>query len=379
MPWATAKFLARLEQKNIVPRTQHACRILCALALCLPLLACLAWAEPAAPDSSDSSLAPAAPAPSVPPVPPAPPVPPVPPVPWTELEAGLEYAEFDRGDATRSTLVLLRFDPAIFTFVIHSISEEGGLPLTLRQWADKHKLVAAINASMYLPDGRTSTGYMRHHRHLNSKRIVGRFGAFFVGQLYREAEAGEQGENIVPIPPHDASPNANLLDKDSDPWEEELPKYVSVVQNYRIINSQRRVLWSPGGPLYSISAVGKDGAGKILFIHCREPIEAYTFATLLLDLPIDIRTVMYVEGGAQAGLLINTSRYARLWAGRSPMDFLVTGNINAPLPNILGVVRTAQAKAPLPRPAFLTAPPKNFVGPPKEQAPAKPSEAGVPQ
>lgn len=276
-------------------------------------------------------------------------------IPWTVLEKGMEYAEFDRGDSTNSTLVCLRFDPEIFTFRVHSISAEGGFALTLRQWADKHKLVAAINASMYLPDGRTSTGYMRHHEHLNSKRIVGRFGAFFVAQLYQPAEG--------------ASPSATLLDKDIDPWEEELPKYVSVVQNYRMINAQRRVLWSPGGPLYSISAVGKDGAGNILFMHCREPIEAYTFATLLLDLPIDIRTVMYVEGGAQAGLLVNTSKYARLWAGRSPMDFLVTGNINAPLPNILGVVRSDQVAPAPPRP--MVAPPESFIGPPKpEQQPA---------
>lgn len=257
------------------------------------------------------------------------------PIPWTELEAGLEYAEFDRGDESKSTIVLLRFNPAFFTFRLHSISEEGGQAQTLRQWADKHSLVAAINASMYLPDGRTSTGYMRHHEHVNSKRVVGRFGAFFVAQLYHPE--GEQ------------SPSATLLDKDMDPWETELPKYVSVVQNYRMINAQRRVLWSGGGPLYSISAVGKDGAGNILFIHCREPIEAYTFATLLLALPIDVRTVMYVEGGAQAGLLVNTSKYARAWAGRSPVDFLITGNINAPLPNILGVVRGSQ-KSPEPSP-----------------------------
>lgn len=278
------------------------------------------------------------------------------PLAWTELEQGLEYAEFDRGDATKSTLVCLRFNPAIFTFRVHSISEEGGFPLTLRQWADKHKLVAAINASMYLPDGRTSTGYMRHHEHLNSKRVVGRFGAFFVAQLYQSDAGG--------------SPSVTLLDKDLDPWEEELPKYVSVVQNYRMINAQRRVLWSPGGPLYSISAVGKDGAGNILFIHCREPIEAYTFATLLLELPIDIRTVMYVEGGAQAGLLVNTSKYARLWAGRSPMDFLVTGNINAPLPNILGVIRSEQAAPPPPKPAPQAEP---FVGPPKTAQQPAPS------
>lgn len=306
-------------------------------------------------------------------------------IPWTELETGLEYAEFDRNDETKSTIVLLRFNPAHFTFQVHSISEEGGLPLTLRQWANKHPLVAAINASMYLPDGRTSTGYMRRHDHVNSKRVVGRFGAFFVAQLYQPnpsdtttqlpppattqplAPSSQSNQAPPPAPMAPAiSPSATLLDKDIDPWEAELPKYVSVVQNYRMINAQRRVLWSPGGPLYSISAVGKDGAGNILFIHCREPIEAYAFATMLLALPIDVRTVMYVEGGAQAGLLVNTSKYTRAWAGRSPMDFLITGNINAPLPNIIGVVRGVQ-----PAPADKTTAP--IVSPPVSPKPEPPT------
>lgn len=327
-------------------------------------------------------------------------------IPWTELETGLEYAEFDRKDESKSTIVLLRFNPAYFTFQVHSISEQGGAPLTLRQWADKHSLVAAINASMYLTDGRTSTGYMRRHNHVNSKRVVGRFGAFFVAQLYQSlqpaqpvlaAQTAQPSQSAQPnkvVQPANAdtislatqpsqitqspqtiSPSATLLDKDIDPWEEELPKYVSVVQNYRMINAQRRVLWSPGGPLYSISAVGKDGAGNILFIHCREPIEAYVFSTLLLELPIDVRTVMYVEGGAQAGLLVNTSKYARAWAGRSPMDFLITGNINAPLPNVIGVVRGVQ-----PAPADKTTAP--IVSPPvspKPEPPTTPQTSPPPQ
>lgn len=242
--------------------------------------------------------------------------------PWTSLEEGLEYAEFDSQDENNAKVVVLRFDPAHFIFSLHTISEEGGPPLTLRQWADRHRLVAGINASMYLPDGKTSTGYMRNGEHVNNGRIAGRFGAVFV--------AGPDGDDLPP---------AAILDRDADSWEALLPRYRVAVQNYRMINSQRRILWSPGGPLYSISAVGQDGKGNILFLHCREPIEAYSFASLLLHLPVDIRTVMYVEGGAQAGLLINTGPYSRTWEGRPRTGFLVTGNVNTALPNILGVSR----------------------------------------
>ena len=95
--------------------------------------------------------------------------------PWTTLEPGLEYAEFDSGDESNAKVVALRFDPARFVFSLHTTSEEGGSALTLRQWADKYKLVAGINASMYLPDGSTSTGYMRNGGHVNNGRIAGRF------------------------------------------------------------------------------------------------------------------------------------------------------------------------------------------------------------
>lgn len=244
------------------------------------------------------------------------------PIPWQELERGLEYAEFDRDDQSQSTVVVLRFDPAAFVFSLHMISEGGGGPKTLRQWAEDKDLVAAINASMYLPDGSTSTGFMRNGAHVNNKRMGNRFGVFFVAE------------------PDDPSlPSVFLLDKDTEGWEQCLTRYKVVVQNYRMINAKRNILWSPGGPLYSISAVGQDGSGKMLFIHCREPIDAYSFASLLLHLPLDVRTVMYVEGGAQAGLVLRTQGYSLSWAGRHPADFLVTGNVNAALPNVLGVKR----------------------------------------
>ena len=245
--------------------------------------------------------------------------------PWRELEPGLEYAEFERDDLP-SAVIVLRFDPKFFTFSLHTVSEKGQPLRTLRQWAEENDLVAAINASMYLPDNSTSTGYMRNGAHINNKRLAQRFGAFLVAE-----------------PDDPALPSVALLDKESEGWEQTLARYKVVVQNYRMINAKRNILWSPGGPLYSISAVGQDGKGKMLFIHCREPIEAYSFASQLLHLPLDVRTVMYVEGGAQAGLALRTQGYSLSWAGRHPADFLVTGNVNVALPNVLGVKRRLPA------------------------------------
>ncbi len=238
---------------------------------------------------------------------------------WVSLEPGLQYTEL-KTDTFR--LHVLRIDPAFFSFVLCASGKEKSEQMTLQEWSEKKDLIASINASMYLPDGQTSTGYMRDGEYINNNRMVQRFGAFFVAD-----------------PDDPDLPQATILEKDDDIGKELLPHYRLVIQNYRIINSQRRILWSPGGPLYSISAVAMDGDGNVLFLHSQEPIEAYTFAQQLLHLPIDVRTVMYVEGGGQAGLVIRSHKLSREMQGQNILDFLITGNRAARLPNVLGIRR----------------------------------------
>ncbi|MBQ9406491.1 MAG: phosphodiester glycosidase family protein [Desulfovibrio sp.] len=250
-----------------------------------------------------------------------------PPPGWRNLEPGLQFGEFQLEDRA-ARLTVLRIDPGHFDFVLCARSQHGGLGRTLRQWSEEHNLTAAINASMYLPDGSTSTGYMRQDEHINNGRLVRRFGAFFV--------AGPADPSL---------PAARILEKGTPQWREQLDKYRLVVQNYRMISADRRILWSPGGPLYSISAVAEDGAGQILFLHCRRPIEAHSLARQLLQLPLDVRTVMYVEGGGQAGLLIRSPALTHEEGGLSLGDLLITGNLRATLPNVLGVRRKKPAPA----------------------------------
>ncbi|MBO5490246.1 MAG: phosphodiester glycosidase family protein [Desulfovibrio sp.] len=242
---------------------------------------------------------------------------------WRELEPGLLFGEFQLNDGD-ARLTAVRIDPTVFEFVLCARSREGGPPRTLRQWGEQQNLTAAINASMYLPDGSTSTGYMRQGGHVNNSRVVQRFGAFFVA-----------GPTDPSLPP------AHILDRDEPQWRQQLDSYDMVIQNYRMISAGRRILWSPGGPLYSISAVAEDGEGQRLFLHCSRPVEAYSFAQQVLHLPLDVRTVMYVEGGGQAGLLVRSAALTRELGGVNPGGLLVTGNLRATLPNVLGARRKA--------------------------------------
>lgn len=84
--------------------------------------------------------------------------------------------------------------------------------------------------------------------------------------------------------------------------------------------------------------MGRDGTGAILFILCREPITGVDFGALLLALPIDVRVVMYTEGGSLAGLFLRTPVRSQIWLGRS-CGVLGRKPRGLPLPNVIGVRR----------------------------------------
>lgn len=240
---------------------------------------------------------------------------------WQNLDCGLDYADVFQEGADLE-ISILKIDPRFYEFTLESIGKTGGKPKTLGQWTTELGLDAAINASMYLPDGVTSTGYMRDESYINNPVFAKRFGAFFLSS-----------------PKLPNLPGAVIVDRDTPGWQKQIENYATVIQNYRMTNSNRRILWAPGGPLYSISAVGQTGAGKILFLHSRKPVDAYHFVEEILKLPLDATTIMYVEGGAQAGLAINTPRLKKILAQPHAKSLLVTGNLNAVLPNIIAVRR----------------------------------------
>lgn len=259
---------------------------------------------------------------------------------WRQLEPGLEYREFPfiatryempsgEEHPPRATLRVVRIDPARFEFVLCAASD-GGVPLPLGRWADHAQLVAAINASMYLPDGRTSTGYLRDGGHVNNARHGGRLGAYFL--------AGPDGLARAAGAPRAAVEDGTRVNMDVLEGH-----YRLVAQNFRMISADRRIVWAADSRPVAIAAVAQTGDGHILFLHCRQPVEPYVLAQRLLNLPLDVRTVMYVEGGAQAGLLLRSGGLLMELYGRSAAAILL-GEPPAPsLPNVLGIRRRQSA------------------------------------
>lgn len=238
---------------------------------------------------------------------------------------GLELAEIplplpDGGPGP--VIAVLRISPDAFDFVLCAAGRERHPPLTLGEWARLRQLEAVINASMFLPDGVTSTGYLREGDYINNRRLGARFGAFFV--------AGPDSPEL---------PRATIIERDEPGWQERIARYRLVIQNYRLVSAGGQILWKAGGPRSAIAAVGVDATGNVIFLHCREPLDAHSFAAGLLRLPLGLRSIMYVEGGGQAGLVLRSGDLRREYSGLSAAEFLPGGHIRAALPNVLGVRR----------------------------------------
>ncbi len=307
-----------------------------------PATPTVSTASPTAPPAAAASPT----APRASPAPPANPAvvaAPFPDVRWTNvapgLELGLSALPESRDQGTGVVLAILRVDPARHRFALGMASETGQAH-SLPDWGRKAGLRAGINASMYLPDNRTSTGYMRNGETVNNKTMGSKLGAFFV--------AG---------PRKDSGPPADIVEREAPDWNARLDDYAVVVQNYRLMDSRGKVLWPAGGPMRSIAVVAKDDQGRIAFVLSQEPLTAERFAACLKALPLSLSTVMYVEGGAQAGIFLRVDNAAakslppsfagasihpspegfiHVWKGRQSL-LNTRGNPDAPVPNVIGI------------------------------------------
>ncbi|MDR2825772.1 MAG: phosphodiester glycosidase family protein [Deltaproteobacteria bacterium] len=228
----------------------------------------------------------------------------------------------------QANFIIVRSEPKKCGYSLHMTSEDGHRQTMLKR-VQNHKLYAAINAGMFLPDNLKNTGFMRNATHVNNGRIASNFGVFFL--------AGPRKAGL---------PQAIILEKSDmgDKLTEKIADYDIVIQNYRLISSTGKILWPDSPETYSISALSADKAGNILFIFCAVPLSAADFSRVLLALPLGINLTMYLEGGSQAGLITvegveNTRQKTgyRIWGGLHRAFAGFTAFEHLALPNVLGV------------------------------------------
>jgi hypothetical protein len=248
---------------------------------------------------------------------------------WKMLDEGLYLGKFASTLKPRISnfpITILKINPKSYSFKLLCASEHDGNMRTAKQWCNEFGLLAAINASMYQDtDPLKSTGYMKNYNHINNPHINPAFGAFMA------------------FNPIDSSlPESLFVDRRlQKDWKAQIEKYHTVVQNYCMISKGERKGWPQQQKLYSTAAVGMDKDNNVLFIFSPSPYSTHDFINILLSLPIDIDSAMYLEGGPDATLYISPKDIQTKSEGRYGTLFGENfGDLSTlTLPNVIGIVK----------------------------------------
>jgi uncharacterized protein YigE (DUF2233 family) len=245
---------------------------------------------------------------------------------WQKLADGLELGIFDSPQPAEigdSKIRILRIDPARYELKLLNASvSKKGRPLSAKQWCRQNGLVAAINASMYQEDFKTSVSYMRTRTHVNNPRLREKDMAILA---FDRLAAGV--------------PRVKIIDRQCENFRLWKNKYGSLVQSIRMISCKGKNVWRQQPKKYSTVAIGVDEADRVLFIHVGSPYSTHDLINILKKLPIEIARAMYTEGGSQAQLYIKTGAHEYDFTGHSEIDFSNKANslFSWPIPNAVGV------------------------------------------
>ena len=216
-------------------------------------------------------------------------------IPWTNLMDGLQYAELDAPEKSvvnDSKLTILKVDVQKFDFDFLTASEHGNQARTAPEWAQEFDRNIIINAGMYKYNKTQSNkGYMKNYNHLNNP----------VRNNYYNA--------LLAMHPKDPQkPAFEIIDTYQKDWEKIKTQYHSVCQGMRMINDKGEGMAFTKRPDQSCSMIlaATDAEHNLYFIFTRSPYTHLNMIKFLQGLPLNIRTTVYLEGGPETSLYLNT-------------------------------------------------------------------------
>ena len=246
---------------------------------------------------------------------------------WKNLEKGLDVGIFPapKKSALGDSLIrILRADTASFSLrLLNASSEDPKKRWPAKDWVNRNGLVAAINASMYQKDMMSSVSYMKTRKHTNNTWV-------------------SKDKTILAFNPNDKKlPPVRIIDRDCEDFNTLRKQYSTLVQSIRMVSCHGKNMWGQQKKMSSIAAIGLDQQDRILFIHVRSPYTTHDLIHMLLKLPIDLKQAMYVEGGADAQLYINTGKEEHEFIGSYSTGSREhdENTYSHPIPNVLGLVR----------------------------------------
>ena len=247
---------------------------------------------------------------------------------WKALAPGmdLKYVATKKPSVVAdSRIVVLRMDPQQWQLEAVGISQTGeSAGHTAREWSQKSKFSAAINAGMFAGDYKTHLGYMGSSAHVNNSHANGY-------------------QSVAGFEPRDSQslPRFRIFDLDAPGirFQDILRDYSSVVQNLRLVKHSGLNRWGPQDRRWSEAALGEDDAGRILFIFSRSPFSMHDLNDELLAAGIGLVAAQHLEGGPEAQLYLHAGTVELELCGSYETGLKESDTYSTawPVPNILGV------------------------------------------
>jgi hypothetical protein len=184
---------------------------------------------------------------------------------------------------------------------------------------------------MYQADMRSSVSLMLTRGHVNNPRL-------------------SKDKAVLAFDPLEAGlPPVQIIDRECQDFAALRDHYATLVQSIRMISCDGRNVWEPRQGAWSSAAIGIDKSGRILFIHARAPHTTHDLIEVLLELPIDLKNAMYVEGGSEAQMFVQAGGKSLEFSGSlEDQDDTLPAHFVWPIPNAVGIERIAPGPARAP-------------------------------
>lgn len=214
---------------------------------------------------------------------------------WHELQKGLSFCEMDAPEQSilnDSKIFILKADPLLCNFRLLCASEHDKRNRTAIEWSQDFGVNVVVNAGMFnMANKKTNKGYLKNYSHFNNSRLNGNYNVMMAMNPKRSSDTSMIISDMI-------CRNWTLLRS----------KYQTLCQGMRMIDANGNPMaWDKRpGQACSMVVGATDMAGNIYFIFTRSPYTHQKMIHFLFGLIPNVRTTVYLEGGPEASLYVQT-------------------------------------------------------------------------
>jgi hypothetical protein len=239
---------------------------------------------------------------------------------WESIAKGVSFMEINAPEKSilgDSKLSIIRLNKDSVQAYLLMASAYDSISKTVKVWADTFDFQLTVNAGMYdLTKPLTSKGYMKSDLNFNNKQINTSYN-------------GVCSINNQRI---------DLIDLMCEPYFQ-LANQQSCFQGMRLLDCNGTEMdWKRKKQSCSMLVMGEDNQNFIYFIFTRSPYYHQNMVNFLKQMPFKLRLTIYLEGGPETSLYLNTPFKKIALVGSYVSNTYPTDKNDHfwPLPNVIG-------------------------------------------